>query len=159
MTAMSARPLMSVSLVPAPADRLSTVMTITAAPWIRATRPAAASMRRTPHRLFSPPSPHACDPDDGLIDNVRFIARTQLAWDSDPLASSYNIYRGSFQNGSRFNNAVCFAQTVGMPTVDMASPGANRGFYYLVTRVSSGIESTLGYDGHHNERQVSQNCP
>jgi len=102
----------------------------------------------------------ACDTNDGIVDGVRFTSPSTLIWELDPTVLYYNVYRGNFRTGVvNFGNANCLFKSSSHPTVDLAIPQVNRGFYYLVTGVTSTGEQTSGWQSSGTERTLGTHCP
>ncbi|HEV8701323.1 MAG TPA: thrombospondin type 3 repeat-containing protein [Candidatus Polarisedimenticolia bacterium] len=114
----------------------------------------------------------ACDPDDdgdgapdgldcapldggvsalpGQIDDSLGLgpAPDDLAWSPVPQAAAFNVYRGALFIGLPFayDHACLVARTTGTTAADPEMPGAQQGFYYLVSGWNSCGERPLGSD-------------
>jgi ELWxxDGT repeat protein len=97
----------------------------------------------------------------GEVRSVGFTSGSQLAWGAIAGSNGYNVYRGSVSSGATFSyNEQCAANRLTSPAWgDPASPAAGQLFYYLVTSVSAGVESTPGEDSSGNPRPLPNSCP
>jgi hypothetical protein len=93
----------------------------------------------------------ACDPDDGVIE-VRLASTTQVVWQQESGFQVFDLYRGDLaslrdtdHDGAAQEYGSCFAEDLAGPAfVDGDVPAVGRGFLYLVTGRSGGVESDLG---------------
>jgi subtilisin family serine protease len=93
----------------------------------------------------------ACDLDDGVIE-VRLASTTQVAWQQETGFQVFDLYRGDLaslhdtdHDGAAQEYGSCFAENLAGPVfVDNDVPTVGRGYLYLVTGRSGGIESGLG---------------
>jgi hypothetical protein len=105
-----------------------------------------------------------CDLDDGLIYLFNTGDPNYVEWQSEDGFSSWNVYRGDLAvlkatgvyTQAPGSNPLA-ARTAGITVpwlqdVDPVPPG--KVAFYLVTGMSSGIESSLGTDSHGNERPL-----
>ena len=88
----------------------------------------------------------------------------QLEWTPQPIAASYNTYRGTLISGAFSADHVCFeagdALLDGVTTsTDPETPNPGDGFYYLVGTVDSCGESVLGRASDGGERPAVSGCP
>ncbi|HEV8201878.1 MAG TPA: S8 family serine peptidase [Candidatus Polarisedimenticolia bacterium] len=93
----------------------------------------------------------ACDPDDGVIE-VRLASTTQVVWQQETGFQVFDLYRGDLaslhdtdHDGAAQEYGSCFAENLAGPVfADNDVPAVGRGFLYLVTGRSGGVESGLG---------------
>jgi hypothetical protein len=101
----------------------------------------------------------ACNPDDGLINNLRFVGQTLLVWDEEWWTDDYDLYRGELGEPSFLPFARCLVVTPVPAWDEPTLPAPGRGFLYVATRVSGGIESSPGYRSDGSERETRDRCP
>jgi hypothetical protein len=100
-------------------------------------------------------------PPPGEARGLRFSDRTTLRWDPEPSVGSYSLYRDFVSALAGGGTGACFVNSV--PTEqasDGGSPGAGKGFFYLVTaRNRLGEEGTKGHRSSGSERPNPAPCP
>ena len=93
----------------------------------------------------------ACDLDDGVIE-MRLPSNTEVQWQQETGFDAYDLYRGDIGalddtdgDGAAQDYGSCFAENLAGPAfTDGATPAVGRGFIYLVTGRTGGVESPLG---------------
>ncbi len=99
-------------------------------------------------------------PPPGETTGLRFISKTGLAWDAEPSAGSYNLYRDLLSNLTGLGFGQCQQQGLASTTTnDAEAVPAGDGFFYLMTvenRVAE--EGTKGAQSSGAERQGAA-CP
>ncbi len=99
-------------------------------------------------------------PPPGEATGLRFISKTGLAWDAEPSAGSYNLYRDLHSNLTGLGFGQCQQQNlVTTTTTDADAVPVGDGFFYLVT-VENRLreEGTKGFDSLDGER-LGTVCP
>ncbi len=84
--------------------------------------------------------------------------RVTLAWNTHPVAESYNLYRGDQQN---LGDQACFAAGVGGTSIqdDGALPAPGGCFFYLVTAATCAGDSSPGSSSAGVQRTLAAACP
>ncbi len=99
-------------------------------------------------------------PPPGEATALRFTSKTGLAWDAEPSAGSYNLYRDLLSNLTGLGFGQCQQQGLASTTTtDADAVPADDGFFYLVTvenRLAE--EGTKGFQSGGIERQGAA-CP
>lgn len=99
----------------------------------------------------------ACSqPVPGEVANLRLALSApvaELSWDAEPVAASYDVYRGTMGDAS---DLACFASGVTTTSSgdDGALPATGEGLFYVVTAVNCAGESPLGQG-----RTAAGSCP
>ena len=102
---------------------------------------------------------NVCDVDDGTVQGVIFQG-TQLRWDGESDADDYNVYRGDLGAPSLLPLAACYlAHGTALYVNDLDYPTVGDGFFYLVSRVASGVEGSFGRSSDGTERSIREVCP
>jgi len=97
----------------------------------------------------------------GEVRGLRFTDHATLAWDPDPFAVEYEVYRASTWVLSFPYYEACFAMHLSTATAaDATDPFEDESNFYLVTaRNRLGEESTLGYRSDGTRRVGPVPCP
>ncbi len=91
--------------------------------------------------------------EPGEVANLLFVDKETLSWDAEPLADSYNLYRGYLMDlDSGFYGTFLTGELAGTSHVDPTTPIEHRGFFYLVTAANVDGEGTSGADGNATPR-------
>lgn len=99
-------------------------------------------------------------PPPGEVQSFRFIDKTIFGWNPERSVGEYEIYRGTIASVSG-SNGTCFAQGgAAEAAVDVATPSAGQGWFYLVTaRNRLKEEGTMGFRSSGAERANTAPCP
>jgi hypothetical protein len=100
-------------------------------------------------------------PAPGEARGLRFSDRTTLRWDPEPSVGTYNLYRDFVSALAGGGTGTCFVNGVSTEQAsDAGSPGAGKGFFYLVTaRNRLAEEGTKGKRSSGTERPNPAPCP
>ena len=103
----------------------------------------------------------ASHPPAGEVEGLQFLDIDTLAWQAEPAALTYNLYRGSIASLASGSFGDCFLNPIGGITADDAAVAAvGSGFFYLVSAVSGlAEEGTLGFTTKGVERIPALSCP
>ena len=85
--------------------------------------------------------------EPGEVSNLAFAADGEtLSWDIEPLAASYNVYRGYVRDLSNtFYGTTFEAEVTGTTFADPTIPAPNQSFFYIVTADNLDGEGVMGY--------------
>jgi choice-of-anchor B domain-containing protein len=102
----------------------------------------------------------ACDNNDGEVGGL-LVDADRIVWEPEAGSDSYNVYRGDLGASALLRLAAC--RVAGLPGAfaidpDLPAPGGD-GFFYLVARISGGVEGTLGNRTDGSPRSVDSPCP
>jgi hypothetical protein len=97
----------------------------------------------------------------GEVLNLRFIDPIALAWDPEPSAGSYNLYRGSIGGAPGDPGACLQPELPDTSTIDLdPAPPAGQAWFYLVTvKNRLGENGTPGFDSQGAPRPDPSPCP
>lgn len=100
-------------------------------------------------------------PPPGEAKGLHFSDRTTLRWDPEPSVGTYNLYRDFVSALAGGGTGTCFVNGVSTEQAsDAGSPGAGKGFFYLVTaRNRLAEEGTKGKRSSGSERPNPAPCP
>ena len=100
-------------------------------------------------------------PPPGEAKGLRFSDRTTLRWDPEPSVGTYNLYRDFVSALAGGGTGTCFVNGVSTEQAsDAGSPGAGKGFFYLVTAKNRlAEEGTKGKRSSGSERPNPAPCP
>ncbi|MCU0225170.1 MAG: hypothetical protein MUF27_14130 [Acidobacteria bacterium] len=100
-------------------------------------------------------------PPPGEAKGLRFSDRTTLRWDPEPSVGTYNLYRDFVSALAGGGTGTCFVNGVSTEQAsDGGSPGAGKGFFYLVTAENRlAEEGTKGKRSSGSERPNPAPCP
>ena len=120
---------------------------------------AGATLSSASHRVGS--GFVAGFPPPGETRGLRFPDRTTLRWDPEPSVGVYNLYRDFVSALAGGGTGTCFVNGVSTEQAsDAGSPGAGKGFFYLVTAKNRlGEEGTKGTRSSGSERPNPAPCP
>ncbi len=106
---------------------------------------------------------HQTPPPPGGVTNLRQdvvdagSGSSSLTWDAEPLAGAYHVYRARIPD---LDDLTCHGPGVPDTTTSCDEPvGPGELFFYLVSAVNCGGESTLGSDSAGRERTNLAPCP
>ena len=99
----------------------------------------------------------------GVVTHLRWTTKTRLAWDAEPAASEYHVYRDSLSSLSYTRFGECQDEFDPNRTDeqldDFDEPTPGTGFFYLITAEDAlGAEGSLG-DATCTERSLFGPCP
>ena len=96
----------------------------------------------------------------GEVHGVRFLDGTNLTWNHEPSAETYNLYRSTLASlPGNFGSCLQFG-LAGPPFVENAEPEQGSGWYYLVTAENRlRQEGTKGHRSNGAERPNTAPCP
>lgn len=100
-----------------------------------------------------------CDAGDGAVHNLR-VNGDRMSWEPEDGSDGYNLYRGDL--GAKALLALAACRVAGVPVTwyqDLDQPAPSDGFFYLVSRTSTGMEGTLGNGSEGTPRIVNARCP
>lgn len=97
----------------------------------------------------------------GEVQRVRFLDEVTLAWQAEPAAIAYNLYRGLLSDVAGGSLGACQQPGVaGTSLVDTDAVPPEDGFLFLVTSIGRlGDEGTMGFDSDGDERLNAMPCP
>ena len=100
-------------------------------------------------------------PPPGEVKGLRFADRTTLRWDPERSVGVYNLYRDFVSALAGGGTGTCFVNGVATEQAsDAGSPGAGKGFFYLVTAKNRlAEEGTKGNRSSGSERPNPAPCP
>jgi hypothetical protein len=100
-------------------------------------------------------------PPPGETTGLRFADRTTLRWDPERSVGVYNVYRDFVSALAGGGTGACFVNGVTTEqATDAGSPGAGKGFFYLVTAKNRlAEEGTKGNRSSGSERPNPAPCP
>ncbi len=78
------------------------------------------------------------------VGNLRFLDKQTLAWDPEPLAEHYNVYRAYLFELPRHYGTAIAPEVPETTAQDPADPLPGQGFAYLVTAYAAGAEGPMG---------------
>jgi len=91
--------------------------------------------------------------------SLRFVAASDLAWDPQPGALAYNLYRGQTSAPFGYSHGCAFAALPTASATDPATPSPGAAYYYLASgRYCSG-EGNLGVSSSGATRPNAAPCP
>lgn len=82
--------------------------------------------------------------NDGF-DTLLPASPSTWTWDPVPGADSYNVYRGDAEILRLKDYGICLDQVSSSTFSDPDLPAAGRGFFYVASAVSGGVESSMGF--------------
>ena len=97
----------------------------------------------------------------GEVLELLFHDAITLAWDAEPLAEAYNLYRNRIIDPFDPDYGACLESGIaGTGTVDADAPGPDEAWFYLVTALNRlHEEGTKGTDAAGTERPNPSPCP
>lgn len=100
-------------------------------------------------------------PPPGEVVNLRFTDGTTLVWDPERSVGDYNVYRALLDTLSGLAYGDCLEPELpGESAIDLDTPPAETGFFYLVTAENRlDEEGSKGFDSTGAERANPAPCP
>jgi len=96
----------------------------------------------------------------GEVAGLHFLDLTNLEWEPDSSATSYNLYRGEMNSLSGLSYGTCSQQNLAAPTAaDPDTPSAGTGYFYLATAVNRLAEEGAKGAGSQGVARQGMSCP